>query len=66
LPVDRAVADCWGEMLGRRDANVMDTAVAATAVIHRLVVATRNGTDFRNRGVRLVDPFKATPFIVDS
>jgi toxin FitB len=66
LPVDRAIADHWGEMLGQREANVMDTAVAATAIVHGLVVTTRNGRDFRNRGVRLVDPFKATPSIVDS
>jgi len=65
LSVDRPVADTWGEMLGQREANVMDTAVAATATVHRLVVATRNGKHFRNRGVRLVDPFKANPSIVD-
>jgi toxin FitB len=65
LPVDRAVADRWGEMLAQREANVMDTAIAATAVVHGLVVATRNGRDFRDRGVRLVDPFMATPSIVD-
>jgi predicted nucleic acid-binding protein len=65
LPVDRAVADRWGEMLGQREANVMDTAVAATAIVDGLVVATRNGQDFRDRGVRLVDPFQATPSIAD-
>jgi toxin FitB len=65
LSVGRAVADRWGQMLGQREANVMDTAVAATAIVHDLVVATRNGKDFRNRGVRLVDPFKANPSIVD-
>jgi predicted nucleic acid-binding protein len=65
LSVDRPVADLWGEMLGQREANVMDTALAATATVHGLVVATRNGRDFRGRGVRLVDPFKANPSIID-
>lgn len=65
LPVDRAVADRWGEMLGHRETNIMDTAVAATAIVHGLVVATRNERDFRDRRVRIVDPFKATPSIVD-
>ena len=65
LPLDRAVADRWGEMLGQREANVMDAAVAATAFVHGVVVATRNASDFRGRGVRHVDPFKATPTIVD-
>jgi predicted nucleic acid-binding protein len=52
-------------MLGQREANVMDTVVAATAFVHGLVVATRNGKDYRDRGVRLVNPFKAAPSIVD-
>jgi predicted nucleic acid-binding protein len=43
----------------------MDMAVAATVMVHALVVATRNGKDFRNRGVRLVDPFRAIPSIVE-
>ncbi len=63
LSVDRAVSDVWGEMLGRREANVMDTAVAATATVHRLIVATRNERHFRTRGVRVLDPFKANPSI---
>ena len=63
LPVDRAVADAWGEMLARRDANTMDTALAATAAVHGLVVATRNLRHFRGRGVALIDPFRANPQI---
>jgi predicted nucleic acid-binding protein len=63
LVIDRAVADIWGEMLGRREAHVMDTALAATAGAHRLVVATRNVRHFRDRGVRVLDPFKANPAI---
>lgn len=63
LAVDRAVAECWGDMLGQREANVMDAAVAATAAVHGLVVATRNLRHFRDRGVRLLDPFKASPTV---
>lgn len=63
LVIDRVVADLWGEMLGRREAHVMDTAIAATASVHGLVVATRNVRHFRDRGVTVVDPFKANPFI---
>jgi toxin FitB len=59
LAVDRQVADRWGEMLAERNANVMDTAVAATAAVHGMIVATRNLRDFRRRGVRLLDPFKS-------
>ena len=63
LVIDRPVAERWGEMLGRREANVMDTAIAATAAVHGLVVATRNLRHFRGRGVRLLDPIKARPII---
>jgi toxin FitB len=63
LPVDRAVADAWGDMLAQRDANTMDTALAATALVHGLVVATRNLRHFRGRGVALIDPFRANPQI---
>jgi predicted nucleic acid-binding protein len=63
LPVTRAVADRWGEMLGQRDTNTLDVGVAATAAVFGLVVATRNLKDFRGRGVRLVDPFTDAPII---
>ncbi len=63
LVIDRSVADCWGEMLGRREANLLDAAVAATAAVHGLIVATRNLRHFRRRDVRLLDPFKANPVI---
>jgi toxin FitB len=61
LAVDRQVADRWGEMLAERAANVMDTALAATAAVHGMIVATRNLRDFRRRGIRLLDPFKSPP-----
>jgi len=59
LPVDRLIADKWGEMLAERNANLLDTAVAATAAVHGMLVATRNLRDFRGRGVSLIDPFKS-------
>lgn len=64
LPVDARVAKHWGELLGQRNANIMDAGVAATAAVHKLVVATRNLQHFRGRGVRLIDPFKMNPKII--
>ena len=63
LAVDRRVAERWGEMLARREANIMDTAIAATAMVHDLVVATRNVKHFHGRGVRIIDPFRGNPII---
>jgi predicted nucleic acid-binding protein len=36
---------------------IKDSLIAATALTHGLVVATRNRADFAKAGVRIVDPF---------
>lgn len=54
LPVDRAVAERAGRI--RREAGIRlpDALIAATAVEHRLSLATRNRRDFEGvRGLRL-------------
>ena len=38
--------------------EIDDTALAATAAVHGLVVVTRNVAHLRDRGVPLLDPFK--------
>ena len=60
LPIDRAVAAAWGEALGESEKHVDDAGLAATARVHGLIVVTRNVKDYNGRGVKLVDPFKAT------
>ena len=36
---------------------VKDSLIAATALVHDLVVVTRNRTDFEQAGVEIIDPF---------
>ena len=36
---------------------IKDSFIAATALLHDLIVATRNRTDFEKAGVRIVDLF---------
>lgn len=62
LPWEANTGLQWAELLARlRTAGkampIKDSLIAATAVVHGLVVATRNRADFANAGVRLVDPF---------
>jgi predicted nucleic acid-binding protein len=52
----------WAALLARlrRTGHAMpvkDSLIAATALLHGLIVVTRNGKDFEQAGVRILDPF---------
>ncbi|MEO6326148.1 MAG: plasmid stabilization protein [Thermoanaerobaculia bacterium] len=36
---------------------IKDSLIAATALVHGLVMATRNRADFEKTGLEIVDPF---------
>lgn len=57
LPIDPAVAECWGRFNVPNPIPVLDGFIAATAWVHGLTVATRNVTDFHATGVECFDPF---------
>jgi toxin FitB len=57
LPVDEAVAQRWGRLNAERTLPVIDGLLAATALEHRLTLATRNTADFP-AAVPLVNPFE--------
>jgi predicted nucleic acid-binding protein len=57
LPVDRAVAERAGRIVGEFGTRLPDALVAATALEHRLALSTRNRKDFEPiRGLRLRTP----------
>lgn len=66
IPLDKAVVAEWARLLGAKQKNQRDMAIAATARVHDLVVVTRNVKDFAGRGVRVLDPFKSPPKIVET
>jgi toxin FitB len=57
LPIDRAVADEWGRLNAPNPLPVIDSLLAATAIVNDLTLATRNVKDVKTTGVRLVNPF---------
>jgi len=62
LPWDAATGLRWAQLLADlralgRSMPVKDSLIAATALVHRLTVATRNRRDFEKAGVKVTDPF---------
>jgi predicted nucleic acid-binding protein len=56
LPVDAGVADRWGSLNVPDPIPTVDGLLAATALVHELVLVTRNARDVERSGVRLLDP----------
>lgn len=59
LPMDALCFREWGRIMDRKpDQLLEDAMIAATARVHRLIVATRNEADFKHLDVRILNPFK--------
>ncbi len=58
LPLDLSAARLWGELAAERPRQVVDTLIAATAVVHGLTLVTRNTRDFTDTGAALVNPWE--------
>ena len=58
LSVDAAIARQWGELSAQRSRPVVDTLLAATALVHKLTLVTRNISDVHDLGVKLLDPWR--------
>ena len=64
LPVDERVARAWGDLSGKAEAKgrrlpVIDSLLAATALVHNLYVVTRNTVHMEQAGVITVNPWCA-------
>lgn len=64
LPIDQATSSIWAQLLADlkrkgRAMPVKDSLIAATAIQHDLLIATRNIADYQHSGARLINPFDA-------
>ncbi len=59
LPIDAPTADRWGSLNVPDPIPTIDGLLAATALVHDLVLVTRNVRDIERTGVRLWDPTAA-------
>ncbi len=58
LPLDARVMRAWARlMVGQKNELIEDGMIAAVAVVHRLIVVTRNVKDFKPFGVQILNPF---------
>lgn len=60
LPIDTAVAQRCAQLHVPNQKSERDALIAATALVHRLTIATRNVGDFEPTGVPLLNPWSDT------
>ncbi|MFP4649229.1 MAG: type II toxin-antitoxin system VapC family toxin [Halorhodospira sp.] len=60
LSVDGEIAQLWGRLRVPHPENALDKLIAATALIHDLIIVTRNRQDFDGTGVQVLNPFSET------
>jgi len=58
LVFDHQVADFWGKLrIGHPDAEIADSQIAATAMVHKLTLVTRNVKEFAFPGLAVFNPW---------
>ena len=61
LPVDTAVAQRSAQLHVPNQRPIRDGLIAATALVHGMIVVTRNVSDFEPTGVTTLNPWNISP-----
>jgi len=61
LPITDQIAVEWGRIAAQRPRGDADGLIAATAIVHDLIVVTRNVGDFDDTGVSRINPSDHQP-----
>ena len=64
IPIDGPVVAEWARLLGAKDKNQRDRALAPTARVHGFVLVTRNVADVTGCNVEVLDPFHTAPKVI--
>lgn len=57
LAINAETGRLWGRLSAKRSLPVVDSLIAATAILHDLTLVTRNTADVNATGVFLLDPW---------
>jgi predicted nucleic acid-binding protein len=59
LPMDERAFRAWARLMHKKPRQLIEDAlIAATALVHNLILVTRDVRDFHVLGVRTLNPFK--------
>lgn len=58
LPVTDQISVEWGRIAAIRPRGDIDGLIAATAIVHDLILVTRNVVDFEDTGASVVNPWE--------
>ncbi|MDQ0348636.1 type II toxin-antitoxin system VapC family toxin [Ancylobacter vacuolatus] len=59
LPVSASISVEWGRIAALRPRGDIDGLIAATAIVHDLILVTRNARDFDDTGASFINPWDA-------
>jgi len=58
LGIEVEIAQLWGRLRVPHYENALDKFIAATALLHNLIIVIRNDKDFRTTGAKVLNPFR--------